>query len=341
MSSFSIHQLGAGISMNREIVIRRLKPEDAPALTALIRRCYSETYGPSIFYDTPILAEMISKQKLCSVVAVSGPQIVGHMGLTVRHSESIVCETGNTVVDQNVRGQGLLLKLGMALHNLVLQGGYAGYIHYPTTAHHIIQRASVAYGGKETGVMLSYVSETTGPELTDKQSHPLAATVVFQPFSPAPNRKVMLPAKYHTVIKQLYENLSLDRSLITSPPSLGKNLTNSGTPLVTDYCSKRGRLHLFVKESTSNMTENVSALIEKYQPKITHIDLSLDNVDIDSIVNSLNNIGFFFCALLPEFAHTDLLRLQAITSLVPDDLELNLINEDAISLGDFICKSAC
>jgi len=327
--------------MNKDIIIRRLIPEDAPALTALIRRCYGETYGPSVFYDTSALAKMILKRTLCSVVAENGLDIVGHMGLTVRHSESIVCETGNTVVDQNARGQGLLLKLGMALHNLVLQEGYVGYVHYPTTAHHIMQRASVAYGGKETGVMLAYVSETTEPELPVKPSRPLAATVVFQPLTPVPNRKVTLPEKYHAVIERLYENLNLDRAVITSSPSLDKSSTSDSSPMVAEYCSKRGVLHIFTKKAGLNIAESVSALIEKYQPKITHIDLPLDHADIDTVVDSLNNIGFFFCALLPEFAHTDLIRLQAITSLVPDDLEPNLINEDAISLGDFICKSAC
>jgi len=181
--------------MTKEIIIRRLLPEDAPSLTALIRRCYGETYGPSFFYDAPALAEIISTQTLCSVIAMTGQQLVGHMGLTVRHPESIVCETGNTVVDKNVRGQGLLLKLGMALHQLVLEEGYVGYIHYPTTAHHIMQRASVAYGGKETGVMLAYVSENTEPNLTSEPPHPLAATVAYQPISPVPNKQVTLPSR--------------------------------------------------------------------------------------------------------------------------------------------------
>ena len=327
--------------MTKDIHIRRLVPEDAPALTALIRRCYGETYGPSVFYDTASLAEMISNRKLCSVVAEKGLQIVGHMGLTVRHPESIVCETGNTVVDKGARGQGLLLKLGIALHDLVKQAKYVGYVHYPTTAHHIMQRASVAYGGKETGVMLAYVSETTEPELTGKPLRSLAATVVYQPLTPVPKREVVLPTKYHTVIARLYEKLSLDRVVISASQSLDKNLTTDDAPIDADYCSKRGVLHIYTKKAGINLAESVSALIVKYQPKITHIDIPLDNVTIDSVVDNLNDIGFFFCALLPEFAQTDLIRLQAITSIVPDDLELNLINEDAIGLGEFICQSAC
>ena len=213
--------------MSKETIIRRLVPKDALALSELIRRCYGETYGPSVFYDIPALAEMIAKRALCSVVAEYGQQIVGHMGLTVRHSESTVCETGNTVVDPNARGQGLLLKLGMALHDLVLQEGYVGYVHYPTTAHQIMQRVSVAYGGKETGVMLAYVPETTAPKPTGKQSRHLAATVVFQPLSLVPHRTVTLPEKYQAVIARLYEDLNLDRTVITSSSTVRHRSTFS------------------------------------------------------------------------------------------------------------------
>lgn len=322
-------------------IIRRLLPQDASALTALIRRCYADTYGPSVFYDEPALAEMIATQKLCAVVAENGQQLVGHMALTVQHPESIICETGNTIVDPSARGQGLLLKLGMALHQLVLEKGYVGYVHYPTTAHPIMQRASVAYGGKETGVMLAYVSETTTPELADKASKSLAATVVFQPLSTVPNRQVILPEKYQTVIARLYKNLNLDRTIVKSMLSSKSSSIKDTITMDVHYCSQRNVLHLFDKCAGTDAKESVSALIEKYQPKITHIDLPLDNPNIDSMLASLNDIGFFFCALLPEFAHTDVLRLQAITSLSEEELALNLVNEDAKILGDFICKSAC
>ena len=153
--------------------------------------------------------------------------------------------------------------------------------------------------------------------------------------------EVVLPMKYHAVIERLYEKLNLDRTVITSSQSLNKNLATDEAPIDADYCSKREVLHIYTKKAGINLAESVSALIVKYQPKITHIDIPLDNVTIDSVVDNLNDIGFFFCALLPEFAQTDLIRLQAITSIVPDDLELNLINEDAIGLGEFICQSAC
>lgn len=326
--------------MTQEMTIRRLMPEDASELNALIQRCYGDSYGPSFFNDTAELAEMISTRKLCSVVADTGHRLVGHMGMSVRYPESLICETGNTVVDKLARGQGLLVKLGMALHQMILEEGYVGYVHYPTTAHHIMQRASVAYGGKETGVMLAYVSETTETKLTDKPSPRRAATVVYQPLSSTPSRQVVLPSVYRSEIERLYANLNLDRAVTKIIRPLADGAKRAETKVVVHYCAQRRVLHLFYTVTDVDFEANVKALIKQYQPVITQIDLPLDNPDIDSVVSSLNGIGFFFCALLPEFAHTDVLRLQAIKPLLPEHLALNLINKDAIRLGKFICESA-
>ena len=50
----------------------------------------------------------------------------------------------------------------------------------------------------------------------------------------------------------------------------------------------------------------------------------------------LSALRFFFCALLPEFAHTDVLRLQALHDPDPSDFYPNLVNETARRLGRHI-----
>ena len=326
--------------MNTDIIIRGLEPKDAFELSALFLRCYGESYGSPIFYDVDALGELISQRELISVVATKGQEILGHMGITVRHLGSKVCETGNTVVDPNARGQGMLLRLGAALHELVQRNGYVAYIHYPTTAHEIMQKASVAYGGKETGVMLAYVPESTDYKLDEKHPSRLAATVAYQPLSPPPSREVFLPERYLAVISSIYDNLSLDRRLTKPLRSLDQSLVSDDIRIIENYSPQRGLLHIFVENEGHLIASTVAAIIEKYQPKVTHIDLPLDNSDIDAVIESLRELGFFFCALLPEFAYTDLLRLQAINSLTASVFELNLINEDAINLSNFIRNDA-
>jgi len=326
--------------MNSDIAIRDLEPEDAFELSALFRRCYGDTYGSPVFYDIAALAESISKRILISSVATRGQHIVGHVGITVRHLGSKVCETGNTVVDPNARGQGLLLRLGAALHELVQRKGYAAYLHYPTTAHETMQKASVAYGGKETGVMLAYIPETTDSKLADKHLGRLAATVAYQALSPLPSREVILPEQYDTVITNIYENLSLNRRVTKALHSPDQSLARVEARIIENYNPQRGLLHIFVATEGCHIASKVSALIEKHQPKVTHIDLPLDNSGIAVVIESLRELGFFFSALLPEFAHTDLLRLQAIKALTQRDFEPKLINEDAIDLAKFIRSDA-
>ncbi len=336
--------------MNSGIIIRDLEPKDAAELSALFRRCYGKTYGSSVFYNVDALAELISKRELISTIATKGQQIVGHIGITVRHHQSKVCETGNTVVDPSARGQGLMLRLGAALHELVKRNGYVAYLHFPTTAHDVMQKASVAYGGQETGVMLAYIPKTTTPETTtpettdtklkNNQPSRLAATVAYQPLSSPPTREVILPKRYRMVITSIYENLSLNRRINAPSISVKQSHTCDVVRIIENYNDQRGLLHIFVETACIDIAEKVSVWIKKYQPKVTHIDLPLDNPDIDIMIENLREIGFFFSAVLPEFAHTDLLRLQAISPLMPDNFNVNVINKTAIRLTDFIRQDA-
>jgi len=326
--------------MNTDIRIRDLEPKDAFELSALFSRCYGDTYSAHVFYDVAALAALINNLELVSVVAIRHQRIVGHVGITVRHAESTVCEAGNTVVDPSSRGQGLLMRLGIALNDLVRRKGYVAYLHYPTTAHAIMQKASTAYGGKETGLMLAYVPETTDAKIGDKQTGRIAATVAYQPLTAPSMRDVILPERYHDVIADIYEKLAIDRRITKVQNTREQALVSGEADLLESFNPQQELLHIFVAAEGRRIRSKVSALIRRYQPKVTHVDLPLDSADIAFVIEDLRELGFFFCALLPEFAHTDLIRLQAISSLKPSDLELKLVNQDAISLASFIRHDA-
>ncbi len=52
---------------------------------------------------------------------------------------------------------GLKGRLGLALGEVLVSEGAVGFIHFPTTAHPVMQRALLSAGGRETGVMLAYL----------------------------------------------------------------------------------------------------------------------------------------------------------------------------------------
>ena len=144
-------------NLETDLVVRDLVAEDIPQLLALFEACYGRTYTNPIFYDESALREAIASGRLRPVVVEWRGRIAGHMALTIRHPNARVCEAGNTVVLPVVRDRGLMPRLAHALHERTRRDGFSGYIHYPTTAHDIMQRASVLNGGVETGIMLGYV----------------------------------------------------------------------------------------------------------------------------------------------------------------------------------------
>ncbi|MCR9278746.1 MAG: GNAT family N-acetyltransferase [Pseudomonadaceae bacterium] len=307
---------------------------DSVALGDLFRRCYGDTYGSLEFYDADELARRIESGSLRSVVAVDASDgVFGHTGINVRNGSALVCETGNTVVDPAARGQGLLKRLGSGLTELVRLEGFAGYIHFPTTAHPIMQRVSVSNGGVETGVMLSYVSADTRYEAIDDtrvtDAERLAATIAFQPQADVPARLVRLPTRYHRLIEGLYNAAGLVRE--NAP--IERIRTNNQGARMPEYSERRDVLYGAVgsadREHFNQWLAQLQSSLTRYVPAVCHVDLPLDSPLIDEQVAQLNSLGFFFAGLLPEFAHTDVLRLQRLNKVDQRSVEPELVNPEA------------
>jgi len=311
--------------------IRRLVPEDAEGLVSLFKSCYGETYGNTSFYDIEELTETIESEKLRSVVAEENSTLVGHMGITIRHPEAIVCETGNTVVHPSTRGKGVMKQLGEGLRKLVVHEGFVGYVHFPTTAHDIMQKASVSRGGRETGIMLAYVGAETDYEAIEQGDGRLAATVVYQPLEQVPERYLYYPSQYAEALKELYSSLNIPRLELTSTDEIPPHAPHGH--ISAEYNEQRKTLHLFLHNAGDDLGRLVRAQIESHEIDCAYIDLPMDEPRIDVSIEILKAEGFFYCALLPEFSHTDLLRMQYLSNATADDFKPKLANES----GENIC----
>ncbi len=296
-------------------------------MAACFRRCYGETYPNDDFYDVARLTERIDAGSLRSVVAIADDgSLVGHTGLTVRHVGANAIEAGNTVVDPACRGQGLLARLAAALNELCRDAGYLAYLHYPTTAHEIMQKASVR-GGFETGLMLDYIPAETDYRDIDQGDGRIAATVVYQPFAPAPPRTLWMAAQYVEIAKDLYDAAKLDRTLRLANGPATARVTSSAP----SFSKRRGLRHAHVTTVGTDFA-SVAAATVSGDAAVVHVDLCLDDPGVGPAVETLRDLGFFFCALLPEFAHTDVLRMQHLTSPAATSFAPKLSNAGAARL---------
>lgn len=317
--------------------VRPMVSEDCAGVVELITSCYGNSYGVEYFYHVDSLISEMESGRLCSVVALKERQIVGHMALLQRHPQAKVCEAGNTVVHSSTRGEGLMKQLASRLHELAREIGLTGYIHYPTTAHLIMQKASLDLGGVETGLMLRYIAAESDFQRNASRGGRQAATVVYQPVADAPARKQLrLPEKYAEIIDDLYRQLSLPRKTDCQPSLPLRRDAN----LTVSFNQRSQCLQMQVEKSGANLADEVAALINRYKPCVSYIDLAVDGNGVDMAVESLNNLGFFYAGLLPEFAGADILRLQKLSDAAEPDFQPELANEAASRLLEFIREDA-
>jgi GNAT superfamily N-acetyltransferase len=198
-----------------ETRIRRLHPADAGRISDCFRRVYGESYANPDFYDTHRLAERMSgmtsgiaSAKLCAVGAVAADgTIVAHMAMS-RHPGATSAELGNTVVDPQARGKGIAWKVGAELVSWSRELGDRGFLDYPTTAHHIMQRQSIKTGS-ETGLMLGYIPIDTDGRVRAQGGRPnqknlrTAATIVYHPYGLAEPADHYLPSYCSELVRSM------------------------------------------------------------------------------------------------------------------------------------------
>lgn len=312
--------------MSQEVAIRRLVADDALELKACFERCYGDSYVVGEFYDLERLCERITSGRLRSVVAeAANGEIVGHIGLTLRHPDAKTVDAGNTIVDPRFRGRQIVVHLGLHLNALCADEGFLGYHHYPTTVHAIMQELSVADEGTETGVMLAHIP--AGTEYRELEGEPLAdrtaVTVVWRPFAPCPARTVYAPADYAEVIAVAYRRARLDRELGTS----AAGIDTKEAIVESHHDPRRGSLRFEVRRPGRDLPHLIAAAISDKAAEVVHIDLPMSDPTTPAAANALRNDRFLFCAVLPEYLDGDVLRLQRLRS---DTLPRpNLVNPDA------------
>ncbi len=306
--------------LDTSIRIRRLSSADARSIVACFQRVYADSYANEIFYQPDTLAEHIHNKKLYAVGAFRNDRLVGHMAMTIPHPGCQSAELGNTVVDPDIRGGGVAWQVGDELIRWCREAGFTGFLHYPTTDHHIMQRQSVK-AGFETGLMLGYIpAETHGKVSAAPNAQRPAATVVYQPLAPAAAATLYCPAAYVELLNTLAPPTGLIRHWQLAAPQLAPTATSTETPKLQEF-AKRGLQRLTVAAFNAEATavlETFLALTPTPAFPCQHLDLYMSDPNIGQACDSAARAGFAFCAWLPGFAPTDILRLQRVDRVVTD-----------------------
>jgi GNAT superfamily N-acetyltransferase len=323
--------------LNDAIIIRPLAVDDTAKLAACFERCYGASYVTDTFYDPAAIAARVDAGTLRSVIAVdAGGDVVGHMGLTLRHPRALTADAGNTIVDPRCRNHGLAARLGAGILELCRTSGLVGFHHYATTAHPIMQKLAAIGGGIETGIMLDYIPAGTHyRELAGAAEDARgAAIIIYQPVTAVPSRAVVLPPPYEDVVRAMYERARLERVLDAPAAPLG----SAATRVEAFVDAKRGLLRLTVARAGHDLTDRIAEAARREPTAVVQVDLPLAAASTAAAVDALRPAGFFFCAVLPEYLDGDVLRLQRLAD--PDVARAlpELVTAEARELLAFVMR---
>ncbi len=295
-----------------QVTIQRLTAEHAASILHCFQRVYGNTYAEGLFYDRAEIEAKLIDGSLRSVGAVTETgQVVGHMAMTIVDPDQPP-ELGNTVVDPDIRGSGLAWQIGSELTGWCAELGYQGFIHYPTAAHHIMQRQSVK-SGFEVGLMLGYIpAETDGKVSANKNTKREAATIVYEPLNTqteaaSPALSCHLPAYGADFIKQACTEIGLQRNW---QPANTRDLKQHSQTQKNFY-PRRSLTRLKVSTIGADLDEAIKAQ-HKTPAACYQLDLPMDSPAIDVAVHAALQADYFFCGWLPGHNRGDVFRLQKV-----------------------------
>lgn len=308
--------------------VRAMTPADAQGLSECIVRCYGDGYPKRAMYRPDELAALVAAGDYGGVVATAGGQVVGHIGFTWPARAAIVAEAGTTVVDPRHRGSGVMGRMAPVLAEALVAEGAVGFIHFPTTAHAVMQRASLSAGGRETGVMPAYLPPATRDRaIGAAKDGRLAVTVVYQPLRDAPGQAVHVPRRYAGLVAGMAAGLRLARDM---PEPF--RAPHGASRLDRAFDAFRGLERLAVERIGADLEDRVAAVMRDTAAGLVHVDLPMNDPGIDHAVERLRRSSFAFAAWLPGWAVHDVLRLQHVSAATDAELSPALVSPEARAL---------
>jgi serine/threonine-protein kinase RsbW len=300
--------------------IRMMRPEEADALSRCVYRSYGYSYDWDDIYYPDRIREFQESGRMRSWVAVgTGDQIVGHMAVMVEHSDSLVGEAGQAVVDPRFRGHRLFEKMKTYLAEDSKNRGMYGLYSEATAVHPYSQRGNLHLGAKETGYLLGYIPVAVAYKEIDEERVGWRGSValMYLRVNEEPERDIYPPGRYREVIRRLVEYNGFRRNIVEVPacdaqPEMASSRIN------VSVRRDHNLAFLRVVEPGADLRELVRLRMRElclHRIDCIYVDLPLSHPATCESGDSLEELGFFFGCIIPEAQDGDVLRLQYLNNV--------------------------
>jgi len=330
-SSDEVTQENDMAPMDTPLEFRLLRSDEGIGLARCLYRVYGFTYKDFVYYPEKIKT-MIEDGRLVSMVAVNPDgEIVAHQGLIKRHRESKNAEISMGAVDPRYRGRKLFEKIKEVSFNHIRQQGVMGLFGEAVTIHPYSQKANMATGSKETGILLGFVPsgrDFKGINSGDNASNKRFATLlIYNRILKEPPRTVWVPEELKEVVERIYDYNSFSRVFgAMTDAETANDLTQADFTVYTETKLAIGYVKLYGKDFSSYIAGKVKELCNASIASI-FIDLPLSKMETGKVHSDLKKQGFFFCGIAPEVDGEDYLRVQYLNHVDMDRKDIILVTD--------------
>lgn len=320
------------------IEVRELTPDDAEALTALVRRCYGDSYDAAWVYDPTEIGRRITRGVLHSTVGLAdGGELVAHVGLVRTRPDDDVAESGQAVVDPEFRGHHLFTLLKRRAADWATRTGLFGLYSEATAAHPYSQRANVALGAVETGVLLGYIPASVEYTAIDARAHRQSVVLFYLKTNDGHARPVYPPASDREMITRIVANAGL-RGAVADAPS-GARIPRSGDVHLEERTDHN---HLVVTARTvgHDLLDSLAAARDGAFARsidCVYVDLPLADPGTQLVGDGVRDLGFAFGGVFPNRHHDcDVVRYQLLNGVDLDVSDISLASDHGRDLLAYV-----
>lgn len=311
-----------------DISIQLFDGRNAYQISQLIYKCYGYTYPNEDLYVPERIAQLNREGKVLSVVAVDQQydKIIGHYGLE-RYGMQEIAEFGQAVVEPGYRGKRLLYRMRQELETTAKATGINGVFSQPVTSHVRSQIVNVRLNAKPCGVSFGLVPREFNFKKMEVKplSERETCLMYYKPFV-VEERNLYIPAAHQDIIDAIYENLGIgvrpaDHINISQKSAFDANYNTAwgfGSIDVTQvgFDFKNSLKNVFYQLKLSTSAE------------LVFLNLPLTECPLDEYVEAIEELGFFFCGVLPyALGGRDVIRFQYLNTMI--DVERIEVYEDA------------
>jgi GNAT superfamily N-acetyltransferase len=325
---------GGGV---QPVEVRDLAPAEAPAFTDLIRRCYGDSYDQAWVYDPDEIAGRLRDGTLHSTVGVDGARVVAQLALRRGAPTDDVAESGQAVVDPEHRGQHLFTALKRHAAEWAAGAGLFGLYSEATAAHPFSQKANVALGAVETGVLVGYIPASVEYTAIDAKPHRQSVVLYYLRTNDGHDRPVYAPPGDRDVVAAILATAGLRGVLADAPP-------RTSLPARSDIHHERRDDHNHLTITARVVGDDLSTAVLAAREfaheegiDCVYVDLPLADPGTELVGTCARELGFAFGGVFPNKVHDcDVLRYQYLAGVERDVRDIALASEHGKDLLAYV-----